>query len=525
MRIGKFAFDLNVTSKIRLSIGILIIPIIILPILPPYSDAAVFDVTNEGELRQALSDSASNSEDDTINIAPGEYFTNGEILTYSTEEDSSLTIEGQAGDSTILSGGGQSRVLEITNQTTNSSEATLIIRNLTISGGSESEPPYVVAGFKVTGFKDITIENCTVGGNLSELGDGGFSISGQNVTFSNNSVSGNLTRGGFIGGGSISGSQVMLVNNRFGGNTAEKGPGGASISGETVTLIDNEFAGNVARDDVGGARISGNSINLKNNRFSGNHGVLLGPGGAAMAIGNGGQASLINNIFENNTSGGPGGGLDIFVSAQAEPIDETTVLTLTNNTFTLDSAEGTSIYEGNGGGVYIAGDDNTIINIYNNIIFDNFAANGGDDIFVDDYRVGDSIGSTVNLFNNDFSDFISLCENTEGCEPNIREGDNIDEDPLFEDAEAEDLSLQPDSPCIDAGDPDAPDAPSRDFFGNPRVPPPDMGAVEFIPTVVDLHGGGGCTLAHTPVTSSLAVVLALPVLILIRRMVKRYRSY
>lgn len=143
--------------------------------------------------------------------------------------------------------------------------------------------------------------------------------------------------------------------------------------------------------------------------------------------------------------------------------------------------------------------------------------------------MGDSdvnnIGSTVNFFNNDFSDFISDCENTEGCEPNINEGNNINEAPLFVDAEAGDVSLQPDSPCIDAGDPNAPDLPSTDIFGNPRVPPPDMGAVEFIPPEIeDLHGGGvGCSIAHTPVASSLAVFLAIPVLILIRRIVKKRR--
>lgn len=521
MRIGKF--DLDVISKIRFTIGILITSIIILAILPPFSHAAVFDVTNEEELRQALSDSASNSEDDAINIAAGEYLTNGVIFTYSAEEDFSLTIVGEAAGSTIISGGGLSRVLEITNQTTNSSEATLIIRNLTISGGSESEAPYMVAGFKASGFKDITIEKCAIGGNFSELGDGGFSISAQNLTFSNNSVSGNLTRGGFIGGGSISGSRVMVVNNKFAGNNAEKGPGGARITGDNVTLIDNEITGNLTRDDGGGVGISGDSINLTNNKFSGNHAVMLDGGGAKIAIRKGGQASLINNIFKNNIAGGPGGGLEISAPGA---IEEKAVLTFTNNTLTLNSSEGISVFggRGNGGGVYIAGDDNTIINIYNNIIFDNFAADGGDDIFVDDYHVGNNVGSTVNLFNNDFSDFISDCENTEGCEPNINEGGNIDEDPLFVDAAAGDVSLQPDSPCIDAGDPDAPDVPDTDFFGNARVPPPDMGAVEFIEIVVDGEAAGGCSIAPTQVTSSLAVFLAIPVVMLIRRIVRRQRA-
>jgi len=160
------------------------------------------------------------------------------------------------------------------------------------------------------------------------------------------------------------------------------------------------------------------------------------------------------------------------------------------------------------------------LNIYNNIIYDNFATNEGDDIYIDDITAFSLQILTTNLFNNDFSDFFSFCENSPECEPIINEGNNLDEDPLFVDAEAGDFSLLPDSPCIDAGDPNAPDIPDTDIFGNPRVPPPDMGAVEYIEETI--KGGGGCSIAHNPISSSSAVFLVIPVLILIRRFVRRY---
>lgn len=143
-------------------------------------------------------------------------------------------------------------------------------------------------------------------------------------------------------------------------------------------------------------------------------------------------------------------------------------------------------------------DDAAALNIYNNIIFNNSATGNGNDIFVVDDNDENNTGSTVNLFYNDFSDFFSLCENTEGCTSNINQGSNIDAEPLFEDAPDGDIHLEKGSPCIDAGDPNAPALPDTDFEGDPRDvdadgdgTTPDMGADEFVPR----GGGNGCSIA------------------------------
>ena len=211
---------------------------------------------------------------------------------------------------------------------------------------------------------------------------------------------------------------------------------------------------------------------------------------------------------------------------------------VTNNTITLNSSEEKSsalvleIPHNQGEDV------NKTTNIYNNIVIANDIIDGSDILVrVQPFPVPPPPGlpehvtidyGNVNLFNNDFAGFElevgGTCETAADvtCLLELNENDNTSLDPLFVDAEAGDVSLQPDSPCIDAGDPNAPDVPDTDIFGNTRVPPPDMGAVEFIEEAV--KGGGGCSIAHTAVTSSLAVFLALPVLILIRRFVKRQRS-
>lgn len=232
-------------------------------------------------------------------------------------------------------------------------------------------------------------------------------------------------------------------------------------------------------------------------------------------------------------------------------LSQKNTLNSTNNTFILNSSDG------NGGGIYIDYSStcprfqcmNGEINIYNNILYNNNAMEGRDIYIVYFFTrilpTPDSPDTTIgvefdplNLYNNDLSDFIYTafdCDNanqdnilrqniTYICSFNNNLVDNIDEDPLFVDSEAGDVGLQPDSPCIDAGDPDAPDLPETDIYGNPRGAIPDMGAVEYI-EIVDGHGGnGGCALTNSLDESSFSVFLSLPVLILIMRVVRRYRS-
>ncbi|RLI00879.1 hypothetical protein DRO38_05805 [Candidatus Bathyarchaeota archaeon] len=135
--------------------------------------------------------------------------------------------------------------------------------------------------------------------------------------------------------------------------------------------------------------------------------------------------------------------------------------------------------------------DLATLNIYNNIFFDNTGNAGGndaDDLYVDS---GDIFGSTVNLYNNDFSGnadfdtgqsedlYITLTDN-------YHHANNIQQDPLFVDPENGDYHLKAGSPCIEAGNPNAPGPPDTDFEGNPRIAgiAPDIGADEYIGVII-----------------------------------------
>lgn len=244
-------------------------------------------------------------------------------------------------------------------------------------------------------------------------------------------------------------------------------------------------------------------------------------GGANVSNFISGDITLVNNIFVNNFAAILGGGARGFATSG--------IVTLTNNAFTSNSAE-----TDNGGGLNVGlgfGDGaGTTVNNYNNIVFNNTAALDGDDIFISDDGDFNNLGSPVNLFNNDFSNFFSACANTEGCIPNINEGDNIDEDPLFVDAASGDVHLTKGPPGIDAGDPNAPALPATDFEGDPRDidgdgdrTTPDIGADVFVPGVGD-GGGYGCSTAQSGGQTSILLYLLIPLFVLMRRLWRRYIS-
>ena len=222
-------------------------------------------------------------------------------------------------------------------------------------------------------------------------------------------------------------------------------------------------------------RLDSGTITVTNNIFSGNSSVW--GGGITTYLRSEGTITITNNIFSGN-SADQGGGLWVYLTSGT--------LTITNNTFSGNLASQ------DGGGVcarlYY---DSATLNIYNNIFFDN-TANIGDDLHIGCDCNGNHIGSIINLYNNNFSgnaDFdTGQSEDLFITETdNYSHGGNIQEDPLFVDAENGDFHLQSTSPCIDTGTNDAPYLPERDKDGKPRIIDGngdeiaivDMGAYEF----------------------------------------------
>jgi hypothetical protein len=272
-------------------------------------------------------------------------------------------------------------------------------------------------------------------------------------------------------GGGISATtnhaDITISDCEFIGNQAERLALGGSAGGAyllalgngNMTLTNNVFSNNIAGLDAGGVNpitLSGNIV-FSNNVFYGNTAGLSGTGsggGVLVGISNAFVASFINNTFYNNTAAINGGGAYFFLGGTA-------TADIYNNVFSANTA--------NAGG------------------------NEGDDIFV-----WNGATETVNLNHNDLgpaADFGS--GQSEGLQivniTNYSAANNIQQDPMFVDAGAGDFHLQSGSPCIDAGDNNAPSLPAEDFEGENRISngTVDIGADE-VQSTQNGSSGGGC---------------------------------
>ena len=287
--------------------------------------------------------------------------------------------------------------------------------------------------------------------------------------------------GGNGGGIYVHGSSINITIKKciFSGNSAEDAGGGVEADSDSgITIINNTFSGNLAKYGGGVDAHSDSGITIINNTFSRNSAKDYGGGVSAHSWS--GTVTITNNIFSRN-SAKYGGGVD------AGSDSGTTII---NNTFSGNSASR------DGGGIWTRlYYDSAILNIYNNIFFDNTAnagGNDGDDLYVNSDGNGNSTGSTVNLYNNNLSGNANF--DTGQSEDlfitetdNYSHGGNIQQNPLFVDAENGDFHLQSTSPCIDTGTNDAPHLPDTDKDGKPRIIDGDgdeiaivdMGAYEF----------------------------------------------
>ena len=451
------------------------------------AEAAVFEVNNVNDLRNALATAAVNGEHDTINLAPGIYEVTYE-LSYIPRywENYSLTVAGAGVGRTILDskGIGQISVFKTT-LLFKDSNAHITVRGISFRNGSTPVDGGMLLG--LTKSANVTVESSEFTGSSANYGGGVWVSSFRGaVTLVNNAFSGNAAIASGSGAWVYSHKgAVSATGNTFSGNSALYGGGiwMGSFTG-AISLSDNSFISNASTASGSGAWAysARGALTITGNTFSSNAG---NSGSGLWAGSDSGTVLLTGNVFSDNSASNAGSGAYVYSTSGA--------VTLVNNAFGSNAARsGSGAWAGSfsgtvtitnntvnsnaadwyGAGFFVwKGDEGTTVNIYNNITWGNSAQQSGGDIYVFDDGDLDGTGATVYLYNNDYGDlFVQDGDN-------LFQGNNIHLDPLL----TTDFHLQDGSPAIDAGDNNAPALPATDFEGDPRIinGTVDMGADEY----------------------------------------------
>lgn len=432
-----------------------------------------FCVDDAVALQNALNSAALNNEADTIQIVKGTYHGGAGAFHFVSHMEHGITVRGgydlvnstcqfpasppNPAD-TILDGDGLNRVMYIQQNL----GGNIMVERLTFRNGNTDQDG---GGLWASAFNSAgKAGDVTVSYNIIEYNQadrfggvwadsyGGTGNSGD-VTVTKNIIRNNTATNDYGGGlarsetGSYMSGSVTMSDNIVTNNTSENGMVGGFMlhsrgdSGSgSATMSANIISGNNSEEYAGGAYIYSKTVT---GPFGGIH--------------------ITNNIITNNHSNDFAGGLYVFADLFGSA--DTGVINFSNNTISENNATVS------GGGLYCyrLGGSLTIINLYNNIVWNNSAPVGADMDLQPGAGGGDQV---LNGFNNDYNIISGSWDN---------EADNINQDPDF--IGGEDYHLKTSSPCIDAGTATAPALPASDIDGDGRIigRAPDMGADELVP--------------------------------------------
>jgi predicted outer membrane repeat protein len=336
------------------------------------------------------------------------------------------------------------------------------------NGNNYVDPPYVGAGLYNDHKSSALIARNLVFSN-NRASNGGAIYNTGTPTFINIRIIGNsaLFRGGGIysaGGGTYKGMKIEQ-------NTAQSG-GGMFNSGN-INVDSLVLTGNTASSSGGGLYTSGTGVKYSRVSFENNSSTVTG--GAVYT--NSGTLNFDRARFINNTS----------VRHGAAIYNNTATLTVTNSIFSRNKVTGTGTSYG--GAIYHYNGISQLINnsfSNNSIAYTNSSA-------VNSY--GGAIykaNGTLTLFNSILWNNVRGSNTPDQLNAGITANNNlimggygntgiiIKEDPLFNNANNDDLSISGCSPAINMGDPSKLNGVSLDISDSARIQwgVPDIGAYE-----------------------------------------------
>jgi len=257
-------------------------------------------------LRQAVEAANASGGSNVIVFAVNGTFslTVGSSLHVTGAPSQSVTLIGNGADSTVLDGGGITRVLDI------DSGATVTVASLTIQHGNAGAGD----GGGIRNLGTLTLSDALIKSNHASRGGGLSNSGGAVLQISNSSI---LDNSGDLGGGGIrngTGSTLTVTQSTIAGNRTDI-VGGGIVSGpdSTLLVIGSTISGNSADGPGGGGGIASQAQAIvHNSTITGNTAVDHGGGIAigAAPVGTPGVLTLKNSVVSNNVVSGSGKGRD-----------------------------------------------------------------------------------------------------------------------------------------------------------------------------------------------------------------------
>jgi hypothetical protein len=374
---------------------------------------------------------------DTVLVAPGTYVENINFL------GKAITVASAKGPRvTIIDGNKKDSVVIFDHKETTTS----VLSGFTIQNGSPTT--YITGGGIDMEFSSApTITGNIITANQGNLGGGIYGQGGAPI-ITNNVINKNSAFGGTGGGIELDGTYggPQIIANVIENNTAFTGGGGIEVEG-LLGPIPAIIANNIIRGNNGGSQGQGGGIYAFNNDY----------------------ALVIQNLIVGNTAAnGAGAYWSVPLNTQGP--------TMVNNTFSGNSV----VKGGEGSALFLYG-------FYSNSILDNnlFIAKPGQSAVYcsNDYSsTPPAVIRNNDAYSSGGTGFALVCSGSTGT------NGNISADPIF----TAGYKLAGGSPAIDAGDNAAPNLPSKDLSGNPRIVDGnggpnaivDMGAHEFLPVTL-----------------------------------------
>ena len=430
--------------------------------------ASTIHVPGDQPTIQAGINAASNG--DTVLVAPGTYYEN---IDFKGKAITVISSDGSA--KTIIDGGAQtSTVIFKTSELRNSVLSGFSVRN----GGPATNATDVGSGVEIEGAAP-TIVNNIISGNACHA----VEVDGGAPLLQSNTMSNTSALPGYC---PFNGSGILLIAN----------PAYGPLNGLHTTIIGNIIEQNLhaISYDGGGIMIWANEGPLIENNIIRNN-ATSGEGGAIASF-NSIAVTIVQNLITGNSATNTGAAISLHPpEATIGPF----IGIIANNTITGNTFSGPSTSTNQAAGqVYLEGNLGQYVLVNNIIGWQNSLPALVCGTNYNYLSLTPLVFDHNDIYNPGGPTYGGACPDQTGIYG------NISVDPRFSNPTLGDYHLLQGSPAIDAGNNSAPQLPTKDLDGNPRLqdatgqgyPIVDMGAYEF----ASMQDANSTTLTLTPST-------------------------